>query len=52
MVVHGGLNQDEDSFDETWVLVSLGTKLDRYQSAIWGNEISSGLPELRNRRSQ
>jgi len=24
MVIHGGLNQDEDSFDDTWVLTGLG----------------------------
>jgi len=30
MIVHGGLNQKEESFDDTWVLVGLGTKLDRY----------------------
>lgn len=29
MVIHGGLNQNEESFDDTWVLVGLGNKLDR-----------------------
>jgi hypothetical protein len=29
MVIHGGLNQDEESFDDTWVLVGLGRKIDK-----------------------
>ena len=32
MVIHGGLNQDEDSFSDTWVLVGLGRKMDRLES--------------------
>ena len=29
LVIHGGLNQDEDSFDDMWVLVGLGRKVDK-----------------------
>lgn len=29
LIVHGGLNQEEDSFDDMWVLVGLGRKVDK-----------------------
>jgi hypothetical protein len=33
-VVHGGLSQDEDSFDDMWVLVGLGRKVDKLQAEL------------------
>lgn len=29
LVIHGGLNQDEESFEDMWVLVGLGRKVDK-----------------------
>ncbi len=29
LVIHGGLSQDEESFDDMWVLVGLGRKVDK-----------------------
>ena len=34
MLIHGGINQDEESFDDTWVLVGINQDLDRLQSMI------------------
>jgi len=32
MVIHGGINSDSKSFDDTWVLATFNAKLDRMQS--------------------
>lgn len=31
MVIHGGINSDSKSFDDTWVLATFNSKLDRMQ---------------------
>jgi N-acetylneuraminic acid mutarotase len=40
MVIHGGINSDSKSFDDTWVLATFNSKLDRMQSQM---NFSSGL---------
>lgn len=34
MMIHGGINLDEESFADTWVLVGINQDLDRLQSEI------------------
>lgn len=34
MVIHGGLNHEETSFNDTWVLTGIDAKLDKLQSEI------------------
>jgi N-acetylneuraminic acid mutarotase len=60
LLVHGGLNHDEDSFDDMWVLVGLGRKVDKLQAEMSMSTLSSFNPHsnamqfqfnLRNNRS-
>jgi len=32
LIIHGGLNQDDNSFDDMWVLVGLSRKVDKLQA--------------------
>lgn len=32
LIIHGGLNQNEDSFDDMWILFGLGKKVDKVQA--------------------
>ena len=51
MVLHGGLNQEEESFEDTWVLVGLGHKLDKLQSEMT-HQLEPSFAQLYNYRGR